>query len=220
LHHWRPSQPQPLTDASPASARQPGLEVRALQSPLAYEDTHALFASEIHSFLTAPCKSLALHARTASDTFMRMRADSIAKWSAVRVLHAPPANPAFWRALGRRWKSSTYPWVTAGDSAHRRSLASFLVVTGSFGVRCLWRPNKFSRWAKAGKERTSSRLKETAHSGAANARLSGSSGVRSQRARGAEKADAPTRMRASIARLAGRAPRTARTSRLAGRQDA
>ena len=36
--------------------------------------------------------------------------------SEVRILSAPPATSALWRALGRLWKSSTYPGVTAVDS--------------------------------------------------------------------------------------------------------
>jgi hypothetical protein len=100
-------------------------------------------------------------------------------------LRPPPATPSFWRALGRRWKSSTYPGVTVGDSAHRRSLASFFVVTCSFGVSVSGGQINFRGGRKAGKERTNSRLEETARKRAANARLGGSPSGRSQRARDA-----------------------------------
>ena len=72
----------------------------------------------------------------------------IVRWPSVRVPSAPPTTSAFWRALSRRWKSSTYPGVTAVDSAQHRSLAPLWVVTASFSVPCLWSPNKFSRRAK------------------------------------------------------------------------
>ena len=117
------------------SARQPGLEVRARSNRRSPTKTLTLSSPQKSSpFRRRPCNSLALHARSVSGTFMRMSAESVAKWSAVRGLYAPPATAQFRRTLRLLVKTSIYPEVVAGHSACPRPLAAFLIVAASLVV--------------------------------------------------------------------------------------